>query len=395
MTFLRMLAIGVIYLGSAGAWIVLGTAVSIRTADFSGRLGKAVDHLWGGALVQTAPRFVTRMPGTGHERRLAPVRNDLEVDLDLRHRRKGLFWYPTYTAEFQGSWEIVNPDPVAARVRFEFDFPGEGTYDGFRFAVDGQPQAVPVDTRTGVRELIELAPGERRTLSVAYVTRGMGEWRFRPDPQIGRLRNLNLAMTTNFRKVDFPEGGLSPDTMVPEGRGMRLVWTATDQLTRSDIGMIVPDRLNPGPIASRMTFFAPVCLLFFYVLLTAITVVARVPIHPMHYLMTSAGFFAFHLLFAYLVDHIAIHPAFWISAGVAVGMVTLYLRGALGAAFPWKAALGGLLFYLVLFSYSFFFKGSTGLIVTIGSVLTLAVLMRLTLRTDWSTVFRRRAAVTR
>ena len=43
--------------------------------------------------------------------------------------------------------------------------------------------------------------------------------------------------------------------------------------------------------------------------------------------------------------------------------------------------------FLVLFSYSFFFTGITGLAITIGSVLTLAYFMAKTARVDWETVF--------
>ena len=47
----------------------------------------------------------------------------------------------------------------------------------------------------------------------------------------------------------------------------------------------------------------------------------------------------------------------------------------------------GQLFFLVLFSYSFFLKAMTGLTVAVGSVVTLAILMKVTARTDWDTVF--------
>ena len=43
--------------------------------------------------------------------------------------------------------------------------------------------------------------------------------------------------------------------------------------------------------------------------------------------------------------------------------------------------------FLVLFSYSFFFKGFTGLSVTIGAIATLAVLMQLTGKINWSEKF--------
>ena len=143
-------------------------------------------------------------------------------------------------------------------------------------------------------------------------------------------------------------------------------------------------------LAARMTFFAPVCLLFFFVLITAICVVYRIDIHPMHYLFVNAGFFAFHLLFAYTIDVINVHLAFFLSSLVSVLLVVSYLVKALGKTFPWRIAALGQLIYLVLFSYSFFIDGMTGLTVTIASIVTLAVLMRITAETNWSEVFVRR-----
>jgi hypothetical protein len=49
--------------------------------------------------------------------------------------------------------------------------------------------------------------------------------------------------------------------------------------------------------------------------------------------------------------------------------------------------------YLVLFSYAFFFKGLTGLSVTIGSILTLFVVMQMTGRIRWSEQFNRKTPV--
>ena len=44
--------------------------------------------------------------------------------------------------------------------------------------------------------------------------------------------------------------------------------------------------------------------------------------------------------------------------------------------------------YLVLFSYSFFLRGYTGLVITVMAVATLALVMQLTARLDWYAVFR-------
>ena len=43
--------------------------------------------------------------------------------------------------------------------------------------------------------------------------------------------------------------------------------------------------------------------------------------------------------------------------------------------------------FLVLFSYAFFYKGFTGLAITIGSILTLFVVMQMTGRIQWKEQF--------
>ena len=52
------------------------------------------------------------------------------------------------------------------------------------------------------------------------------------------------------------------------------------------------------------------------------------------------------------------------------------------------------LVYLVLFSVTFFWKGYTGLAITIGAILTLFVIMQLTGRTDWERALGRAPPVT-
>ncbi len=60
------------------------------------------------------------------------------------------------------------------------------------------------------------------------------------------------------------------------------------------------------------------------------------------------------------------------------------LRLVVGARFAVLEAGGAQLVYLVLFSYAFFFKGFTGLTVTIGAIVTLFVVMQMTARIRWS-----------
>jgi inner membrane protein involved in colicin E2 resistance len=115
-----------------------------------------------------------------------------------------------------------------------------------------------------------------------------------------------------------------------------------------------------------------------------ITTLRNIDLHPMNYFFLACAFFAFHLLLAYLVDHISIHWAFVICSLMSIGLVVSYLRLVVGIRFAAVEAGIAQLVYLVLFSYAFFFKGLTGLAITIGSILTLFVVMQMTGRIRWS-----------
>ena len=101
-------------------------------------------------------------------------------------------------------------------------------------------------------------------------------------------------------------------------------------------------------------------------------------LHPMHYFLLSCAFFAFHLLFAYLVDRLSIGASFAIASAVSVFLVISYARLFVGWLFAVREIGIAQLLYLVLFSYTFFWDGFTGLAITIGAIATLFFVMQTT-----------------
>ncbi len=391
MTVKRIIAIVVIFgLGTFG-WVVLGEANWIRSNQASASLTASVQSLWGSPIVQTSPELTIKVPGTDRTRTLTPSRNQISVDIDLEQRRKGLLWYPTYTVDFHGRYEVFNDANIAQDIRLFFALPSkDATYQNVVLKIGGRTERLDTLVGYSFYRIIPLEPGERESIEVIYRTRGIHSWTYQLNPRQGLVNGLDLVVKTNFTDVDFIDGSLSPMKTESRDDGLDIHWQANELITRQDVGISLPQKLNPGPLAARMSFFAPVCLLFFFVLITSICVTRQIDIHPMHYLFVNAGFFAFHLLFAYTIDLINVHLAFALSAIVSVALVVSYLARALGETFPWKIAALGQGVYLVLFSYSFFLKGMTGLTVTIASIATLAILMRITANTDWSQVFVRR-----
>src|SRR3712207_8801612 len=121
-------------------------------------------------------------------------------------------------------------------------------------------------------------------------------------------------------------------------RSWELVWAYKNLVSGYQIGMAMPEKLQPGPLAGRISFFAPVSLFFFFFLLFIITTMRGIELHPMNYFFLAAAFFAFHLLLAYLVDHVSIHAAFAASSVVSIFLVISYLRLVVGTRFAAREA---------------------------------------------------------
>ena len=103
-----------------------------------------------------------------------------------------------------------------------------------------------------------------------------------------------------------------------------------------------------------------------------ISTLKKIELHPMHYFFLACAFFAFHLLFSYLVDHVAIAPSFAIASLVSLGLVVSYARLFVGWRFALREIGIAQLLYLVLFSFTFFWTGFTGLSITVGAIPALA-----------------------
>ena len=319
------------------------------------------------------------------------LRGNIDVDLDLEHRRKGLLWYDLYGVGFAGRYAVVVPEEVTGPVRVSFQFPApESIYDDFRFSVAGQDSTAN-DLQNAVLVMVEqVTAGQEIPVEIDYRSRGLDSWTYAfRDQGVGQVREFTLTMNTNFTDVDFPAGTVSPTERAPiaGSGGEQLVWSFDNLVTGKRIGVDLPNRLNPGPLTQRVTFFAPVSLLFFMTVMVILGITEGRNLHPMHYFFLSAAFFAFHLLLAYLVDHVDLHVAFVIAAAVSMFLVVSYLRVVGGTQFAVRQAGLAQLVYLVLFNYAFFLKGFTGLTITLGSVVTLFALMQLTAKVDWEQVF--------
>jgi hypothetical protein len=316
--------------------------------------------------------------------------SNINAKLELEHRKKGLLWYSTYKVDFDSSYKLTNNTGSKQTIHMNFPLPAEkAIYDNFQLRVGKDAIKDTAPSGNSVSQLIVLQPGETQTVAVKYDSQGLDSWHYNFGGNISQVKDFTLNINTNFDAIDFPQGSISPTQETKSDHGWRLTWNYKNLLTGYNIGVSMPAKLNPGPWVSKVTFFAPVSLFLFFFLLFVFTTVKGIRIHPMNYFFVGSAFFSFHLLMAYLVDHISVELAFAISSVVSVFLVVSYMRLVVSTKFAMTEVALAQLIYLVLFSYTFFFEQYTGLSITIMCILTLFVMMQFTGRIDWSEAFRK------
>lgn len=401
-----ILALVFIFICTSIAWFVLGGLTWNRTHQQDIKLKAAVGQLWGTIQKQNAPAVYYQ---TKQERKVKTVRDsgttietkiettnlpialeesDINVNIKLKHRRKGLLWYPTYKVTFHGNYFIKNDAENTRDIFFEYNFPTvQGVYDNFALFIGGEKVKEIEPFGGKIVKKISVDPNQINNVEIAYSTQGMGQWWYIFGKNVTHIQNFKLTMITDFEGINFPENSISSTNKVKNDKGWELIWEYTDLISGVQIGMEMPRRVNPGPFVSRVTFFAPVSLFLFLFLMFIITTLQSKKIHPMNYFFICAAFFSFHLLLAYLADHINIYLALAISSIVSIFLVISYMRLVIGMRFAFLE-IGLLQFiYLVIFSCTFFLSGYTGLAITILAIITLFVVMQLTGRIDWEEKF--------
>jgi inner membrane protein involved in colicin E2 resistance len=402
----RIIAIIFIFILTTVAWAILGGTILARTYDSGQMSSSRVESTWGAEHNQGTP---TGLFKTYTQRPIELIENGLkvtkyvtdetstalplesskiDVNLNLGHRQKGLLWYSTYKVDFLGHYTFRNPSEKEQSVQFDLKFPTtRAIFDNLTFTVDGNPVSLTNGSNIA-SGVAKIGAGKVAQLTVGYSSQGLNQWRYSfGHNDVSQVRDFTLRMKTNFKDIDFPDNTLSPSEKTETGDGWDLTWSFKNLLSGYQIAMAMPEKLQPGPLAGRISFFAPVSLFFFFFLMLIITTMRGIDLHPMNYFFLAAAFFSFHLLLAYLVDHISIHASFAIAAAVSIFLVVTYLRLVVGIRFASREAALAQFIYLVMFSYAFFLKGFTGLAITIGSILTLFVVMQVTGRINWAEKF--------
>jgi inner membrane protein involved in colicin E2 resistance len=407
----QILALAFIFVCTTIAWVILGATIFSRTYGSNEQLQGHVASTWGTSQQQSPPtatytftevvnsttvengKVVVHRENVQRQLPLPMEASRIHVNLHLNPRQKGLLWYSTYAVDFAGDYTFRNNTAQAQTVDFRLKFPAQkAIYDGLEVKVNDQASTLATNDQ-GTAGKATVGPNETARLHVAYRSQGLDCWRYQLGDGVAQARDFLLTMQTNFRDIDFADDTLSPTSKELISGGWQLTWQYSNLVSGFQIGMTMPQKAQPGPLAGEISYAAPVSLFFFFFLMFIITTLRNIDLHPMNYFFLATAFFAFHLLLAYLVDHISIHAAMALASVVSVALVVSYLRLVVGLRFAALEAGTAQLIYLVVFSYAFFWKRFTGLAITVIAIITLFVVMQVTGRIRWSERFAARARV--
>ena len=381
----HLILLGLVFVAISLLWIFLGGSVSRRSVAASRKLAAQVEGNWGPHLEHSHPQASMRVVGTGETHgTLMPESSKVRVNLDFKPRKKGLITHRTYVANFAADYEWKNPEPVEQQLEIEFIIPGRSTrVDQYELTLDGKVMdEAPVDGK--VKATMLIPAGGTRLMTVKYSALGKDTWRYLLG-QGGKARNFSLTMDTNFADYNVPSDVESPTSSTARGGGMTHTWTFPNVTGVAAVGLEVPESVDVAKVASRMSFFGPLSLGLFFVVLVIAALRMGVYLHIMHFVLLAAACFAFQLLFSYSVDVMPPLFAFGVAAFASMTLVATYLRLVAGAAFMWLAVAAQAA-YIILFNATFFFDGYTGLTLTIMGIVTLGLIMTGTAKMDWNAV---------
>src|SRR5580658_4881421 len=274
----RIAAISFIVVCTSIAWAILGSTILHRTNYSDEQLKGRVSSAWGTAQEQTPPtaayQIISQKPFTATENGTAAVRTvehktwitlPLEqtranAALRLVYRKKGLLWYSTYQVDFSGVYRFSNSSDQAQEVTFRMHLPAsQAVYDDLNFSVNDVSVATTSEKNDAVATIL-LQPHETAALRVGYRSHGLDNWSYGFGDEVTQVKDFQLHVTTNFAGFDLLENTLSPSEEVrqkdvlDQKDGWDLAWNYKNLVSGYHVGIALPQKLQPGPLAGRISY---------------------------------------------------------------------------------------------------------------------------------------------
>ncbi len=342
----------------------------------------------------------------GYQPALPPVNidsTDANVVLMVGYRQAEGAYVTTYEAAFDARYAIRAPsvEREGVRIAVAFPFPNDCTaISGPKLLVNNEQDEDRTSySMAGIRWVGWFKPKETKVIAISYTARGEGSYRYALDKN--RLsRKFRFLVTIKGlepgHQVEIPGDSLQPNPQSlisgsrPAPQAVQYLWDHDGLLTTRDILINFPAKESPTALAERVganaakllpvVRFAPLFLVL-YVGALMLTGLPRTDHRYMAETLILLGlaFIAFYPLFIFLAAYVGQATALGLALGLIVILTGVYALMSGGQSLAARVAV----FQCVLlgaFTYGLLDPAITGLMITLGLVILVALFMIASLR---------------
>jgi inner membrane protein len=213
-------------------------------------------------------------------------------------------------------------------------------------------------------------------------------------------RQTTVSLSSNWEDPSFQgnwlptertvrDDGFEAKWVIPSlGRNYPQKWRSDspvqEEMEKSKFGVNLYTAVDIYRMSERSVKYESLFLLLTFLSIWLFEVLARRQVHSLQYLLVGAAMCLFYLLLLSMSEHIGFLRAYAIASLAVVGLVTAYCAAVLKGVGP-ALTIGGIL--TGLYGYLYILLNNEDYALLIGSVglfLTLAAVMYLTRKIDWS-----------
>ena len=252
---------------------------------------------------------------------------DVQIVLTPDARRLGGANYAGYRDSWDLRYVVVNRHDKPVTAQMHFPLPSRtGILKNLKVLVDGVSVANrATSSEDGIYWSAPMPAEGTSVVSISFDACGLDTLRYVPR-RMTQTGHYRVTVTINDkdmdpRQLDWCIGSMSPDQKLDDikTRPAKLTWTLDNALTSYDIGIKLPEAVQPNYYVARLLEEAPVGLILLLVLLVAPRLIVGRPVGLTTVGLMAAGYYLLYTFMGQLAD---IAPSFELSFLLSVCVLT-------------------------------------------------------------------------
>lgn len=310
------------------------------------------------------------------------IKSDVDVNLKMDYRRKGLTYFPTYVTAFKAVYIIKNEAEQEVTASLQLPLPAEESLVwNVEILANGSNEGSTVNSEA-LSWNGDMYAGEEKEIVVSYAARGLDDFSYSLAKTQG-LQDFSLDIEIDGAdRIDFPQGALSPSTIVEENNGQyrHLTWQFDKVLASPNVTVTLFAKQNISEHVAKLFWYAPFILIAYLVSIYGFLFIKGKSLSLFDYALLSSLYAVFYPFLAYLVS---VYDQFTIIDGlrisfVVITVISLYLyQYLLGWQFALSKGLILQIAFLAFFPFALMSPQLTGFLAVIGMIVILAIVVQL------------------